>query len=145
MRGVEASVDAVAEQGPSSIAIGVLLAVVGLGVWFGISIWSGATAPENGFSVREAWDSGAYFYIGVPLMALAVAAAAFFRPERAWRWPLWLVAGHQLGVLVLGLGMQSGLSLVILTVILAVLLIAVFAVPAFLGSLAARARVERAY
>ena len=78
-------------------------------------------------------------------MALAVGFAAFMRPERAWRWPLWLVAGHQTGVLLVGLGMQSGLSLIILTLILAVLLAAFFFVPALLGSMAARWLAERAY
>jgi hypothetical protein len=114
-------------------------------VWIGLSVWAGIPTTEAGFRMREAWDSAAYFYLGVPVMTLAVAAAAFLRPERAWRWPVWLVAGHQAGVMIVGLGMQSGLSLVILTVILAILLAALFAVPAFLGSLAARHLMERAY
>jgi hypothetical protein len=121
-----------------------VLAAMGLFVWIGLSVWAGIAA-EDGFRLREAWDSSAYFYLGVPMMALAVAAAAFLRPQRAWRWPIWLVAGHQAGVMIVGLGMQSGLSLVILTIILAILLAALFAVPAFLGAIAARHLAPPAY
>jgi hypothetical protein len=123
---------------------GFLLAGLGLVVWVGLSVWGGI-AVESGFRLGEAWDTKAYFYVGLPLMVSAVALSAFIRPERAWRWPLWLVAGHQVGVLAVGLGMQSGLSLLILTLILAVLLAAFFAIPAMLGSLAARRLGERAY
>ena len=80
-----------------------------------------------------------------PAMMIAVTAAAFHVPERIWRWPLWLVAGHQAGVLFVGLGMQSGLSLFILTLLIAVLLAAFFAVPALIGSLLARRVGARAY
>jgi hypothetical protein len=47
--------------------------------------------------------------------------------------------------MVIGLGMQSGLSLILLTIILGILLAAGFAVPAMLGAMAARAMAERAY
>jgi len=124
---------------------GILLAATGLITWIGLSIWSGFAGPEDGFRLHGAWDAPAYFYLGVPIMALAVAAAAFLRPERAWRWALWLVGGHQLGVLAVGVGMQSGMSLLLLTIIFAVLLAVGFAIPAMLGAMAARALAERAY
>jgi hypothetical protein len=120
-----------------------LLAATGLLVWTGLSVWGGM--GEEAFRLREAWDTQAYFVLGVPVMALAVAIAAYRVPERIWRWPLWLVAGHQAGVLIVGLGMQSGLSLIILTMMLAVLLAVFFAVPAVAGSLLARRIGERAY
>ena len=122
----------------------VILGLFGFTVWIGLSLLVGATA-EIGSGAREAWDSGLYFYLGVPLMALAVGFAAFMRPSRPWRWPLALVAGHQLGVLVLGLGMQSALSLILLTLVLAVLLSALFAIPALIGALARLYLAERAY
>jgi hypothetical protein len=128
--------------GTLRVATGFLLAATGFLVWTGLSLWS--AAGEEAFRLREAWDSEAYFALGVPVMALAVAIAAFHVPERIWRWPLWLVAGHQAGVLFVGLGMQSGLSLVLLTLILAVLLAVFFAVPALVGSLLARRIGERA-
>ena len=124
--------------------MGLILAGFGLITWVALSIVGGLTAePSRG--LREAWDTGAYFWLGVPLMALAVAFAAFVRPRRPWRWPLWLVAGHQLGVLLVGLGMQSGLSLILLTIILAVLLAVLFAIPALLGAVARLYLAERAY
>jgi hypothetical protein len=127
----------------SPTAIGLLLAAVGLAVWVGLSILGGVS--EGGLRLREAWDTAAYFYLGVPVMAVAVAAAAYVMPHRVWRWPLWLVGGHQLGIILVGLGMQSGLSLFILTLILAVLLAAAFTVPALIGSLLARLTGERAF
>ena len=142
MRSVSALADLPAFRTPS-IRMGLLLAATGLFVWIGLSIWAGMAASEGGFRLREGWDSSAYFYFGIPIMALAVLAAAFRRPIRAWRWPLWLVGGHQIGVMLLGLGMQSGLSLIILTAILAILLAALFAIPALLGATVARALVER--
>jgi len=129
----------------SPAGIGFLLAATGLIVWTGLSIWGGLGSAEGGLRLREAWDTSAYFTIGIPIMALAVAAASFVRPRRIWRWPLWLVGGHQLGVLLVGLGMQSGLSLILLTLILAVLLAAFFAIPAAIGSMAARRLMQRAY
>jgi hypothetical protein len=122
----------------------VILGVFGFVVWIGLSILAGATA-EIGSGAREAWDTGAYFYLGVPLMALAVGFAAFVRPSRPWRWPLALVAGHQLGVLILGVGMQSALSLILLTLMLAILLSALFAIPALIGALARLYLAERTY
>ena len=129
----------------SPAGIRLALAATGLVVWVALSIVGGFSASGPGFRLREAWDTEAYFYVGVPLMALAVAAAGFLRPERAWRWPLWLVAGHQAGVLLLGLGMQSGLSLIVLTLALGALLAVLFAVPALVGAEAARRMGERAY
>jgi hypothetical protein len=119
-----------------AVAAGLWLAAVGFAVWIGLSVWGGIGG--EGFRLREAWDTPPYFYIGLPAMALAVAAASYRFPERIWRWPLWLVAGHQVGVLLVGVGMQSGLSLVILTLALAVLLAALLIMPALAGALAAR-------
>ena len=128
----------------SATAAGLWLAAAGLGVWIGLSLWGGVGGSE-GFRLREAWDTPAYFYVGLPVMALAVAAASYQFPERIWRWPLWLVAGHQVGVLLVGVGMQSGLSLIILTLVLAVVLAAMLAVPAIVGAVLAKAMSERAY
>jgi hypothetical protein len=121
----------------SPAATGPLLAGTGLALWTGLSVWGGIGA-DAGFRLREAWDTAAYFYVGLPAMALAVAIAAFHMPSRAWRWPLWVVGGHQAGVLLVGTGMQSGLSLIILTMLLAIILTAVLAVPAFVASMLAR-------
>jgi hypothetical protein len=126
-----------------SVATGLVLAATGFVVWTGLSIWGGL--GQEIFVLRDAWDTRAYFVVGVPAMVIAVAAAAFHVPERIWRWPLWMVSGHQAGVLFVGLGMQTGLSLVVLTLMIAGLLAAFFAVPALIGSLLARRIGVRAY
>ena len=123
---------------PTPLGIGLLLAGVGFLVWTGLSVWAGLGGEDDAFHLREAWTAEAYFLLGMPLMCAAVAAAAFALPEQAWRWPLWLVAGHQAGIMSAGLGMQSGVSLFILTLALAVLLATLFAIPALVGSLMAR-------
>jgi len=122
-----------------------ILGGLGFALWIGLSLIGGLGSEDAGFRVREAWDTPAYFYVGLPLMALAVAIAAFLRPSRVWRWPLALVAGHQAGVLIIGLGMQSGVSLILLTLILAILLGVLLAVPAAIGAIASRHLTERAY
>lgn len=127
------------------VGLGILVAALGFVMWTGLSVFGGLSSDGSAFRLREAWDTAAYFYVGIPAMALAVGVAAFLQPERAWRWPLWLVAGHQTGVLVVGLGMQSGLSLILLTLILAVLLTAFFCVPALIGATVARWMAEQAY
>ena len=143
MRGVEGSGEFLRLVW-SPNGIGALLATTGLITWTSVSLWSGVSAGA-GLDMHEAWQTPAYFYIGVPIMALAVAAAAFLMPDRPWRWALWLAGGHQLGLLVLGVGMQSGLSLVLATLILGILLAVGFVVPAMLGAMVGRAMTERAY
>lgn len=144
MRGVDGSNEPLSVLN-AAWALPVLLAATGLFTWITVSAWGGLAAGEAGFRLREAWEVPTYFYVGLPVMALAVAAAAFLRPERPWRWALWLVVGHQLGVMVVGIGMQSGLSLVILVVVFAVLLAAGFAIPAMIGASVARRLAPRAY
>ena len=139
------SVDRLLRSALTPVGLGVFVATLGFVTWTALSIIGGLVSDESAFRLREAWDTAAYFYVGIPLMALAVGLAAFARPQRAWRWPLWLVAGHQIGVLLVGLGMQSGLSLILLTLILAVLLTAFFFVPALIGAMAARWLAEQAY
>jgi len=122
---------------------GPLLCLVGFIVWTVLSVLGGMEA--EGFRLREAWDIPAYFYLGLPIMALAVAVAAFLVPKRVWRWPLWLVGGHQVGVVLVGIGMQSGPSLILLSAILAMLLVVLFTIPALVGYFINRLVTERAY
>ena len=118
------------------LVTGPALFLIGLSVWTGLSAMSG---------FREAWEMPVYFYVGLPLMMAAVSVASFYMPRRIWRWPLWLVSGHQAGVFLVGLGMQSGLSLSILLAVLAVLLAALLSVPALVGCAVARRATQRAY
>ena len=52
-------------------------AAMGAGGWLVLSAISGR---------REAWDSGLYFTMLLPIIALVVAIVSHRAPERAWRW-----------------------------------------------------------
>lgn len=43
---------------------------------------------------NEAWDSGLYYSVGIPLMCLVILALAFFFPHKPWRWTLAMAAGQ---------------------------------------------------
>jgi hypothetical protein len=140
-RNTEAAIGALLRS-PRGIAC--ILAGIGFGVWISLSLWAGVASGEAAFRLREAWDDPTYFFIGMPAMAAAVAVAGFLQPSRVWRWPLSLVTGHQAGLLLVGVGMQSAPSLALLAVILAAMMGAVLCVPAIIGAVAARHLAERA-
>ena len=56
-----------------------LAAAAGAAVWLGVMAATGR---------REAWDSGLYWSLGMPLMFLVSGALGYFFPERTWRWAL---------------------------------------------------------
>jgi hypothetical protein len=70
------------------------VAAAGLGalVWIVIASVSGRS---------EAWDAGAYFSLGLPLVCLASLAFAYFRPEHPWRWGVLPFAGQLLVALLM--------------------------------------------
>lgn len=43
---------------------------------------------------REAWDSGLYFSVGLPVVCLISMAFAIFEPKRSWRWGVLPVVGQ---------------------------------------------------
>jgi hypothetical protein len=68
-------------------------------------------------------------------MALAAAVAGFVAPRRVWRWSLWMVAGHVLGIIAvhppgMGLGLLP-LAVVIVFLPMTVLLV----IPALIGGM----------
>ena len=67
--------------------------LVGLLAWVGVSIYSGE---------EEAWDSNAFFIVGLPLMMLASAVAGYIEPRRAWRWGLGAVCLQPVALLLNG-------------------------------------------
>lgn len=67
--------------------------LVGLLVWVGVSIYSGE---------EEAWDSYAFFIVGLPAMMLASAVAGYIEPRRAWRWGLGAVCLQPVALLLSG-------------------------------------------
>jgi apolipoprotein N-acyltransferase len=73
-----------------------LAATSGILVWVIVSMMSGR---------REAWDSAAYFQVGIPALCLVSAVMGYISPDRTWRWgaiPLgaqivWMSATQGLG------------------------------------------------
>lgn len=53
--------------------LGILIAGLGLVMWTALSVFGGLASDELAFRLREAWDTAAYFYVGIPVMALAVS------------------------------------------------------------------------
>ena len=54
-----------------------LAAGSGILVWVAVSMLSGR---------REAWDSEAYYQIGLPVLCVVSAVLGYFEPDRPWRW-----------------------------------------------------------
>ena len=51
----------------------------------GAATWLYIAQVENR---REAWDSGTYFILAIPLIGLTAAIVSFFVPSRSWRWAM---------------------------------------------------------
>jgi peptidoglycan/LPS O-acetylase OafA/YrhL len=64
---------------------------VGLSVLIGVGVWEGIGRVTG----VEAWDHGAYWWVGYPLMIIAAGALGFMFPRRPWRWGA-LIIGAQL-------------------------------------------------
>jgi hypothetical protein len=47
---------------------------------------------------REAWDSGVYFVVGIPLMCVLIFAISYLFPIRAWRWTLSMAVGQWVAI-----------------------------------------------
>jgi len=43
---------------------------------------------------KEAWDAGAYFSLGIPVMCAVIFGIAYRFPNRAWRWTLSMAVGQ---------------------------------------------------
>lgn len=88
------------------------------------------------FETREAWDSGAYFIVVLPLLWAAAAVAGFLRGARPWLWAAALVGGQALG-----LGITNGGFLTLGP--LPLVAFAVFGGPCFLAAHWAARRARR--
>lgn len=94
--------------------------------------------------MREAWDSDAYFTIGLAVMAIGAATAGVVAPSGVWRWPIWIVAGHGLAMALIHPPVTS-LGLLPLTVVFAGLpLVLLLIIPAIIGAIVARRGWDRA-
>ena len=67
---------------------------------------------------NEAWDTGLYFALGVPVVCIVAFVLAMLEPDRSWRWGLLPVAGQALWMLVSqGPGNLLPLGLVVFAVL----------------------------
>lgn len=74
----------------------VLIAAEGFAVW---ALFSTLPLLAGGPAIREAWDTNAYWSLGLPVLMLSVAAAGALSAESPWRLAAAAVAGHFLGML----------------------------------------------
>jgi hypothetical protein len=88
---------------------------VGAAVWVVVSLSTGRS---------EAWDSAAYFSLGVPSVCVASALLGVVQPFRSWRWGVTPLIG-QLAALLVTQGVGNLLPL-------GVIVFAVLAVPSVL-------------
>lgn len=100
----------------------------GLIVYLGITLATGK---------NEAWDDGAYYSIGIPVMCVVAFIIGYLFPQRPWRWALSMAVGQASGALLHG----SSLNLLPL----AVIFMTVISLPQFLAAnLGAKYAMKRA-
>jgi hypothetical protein len=112
------------------------LAALGFAVWTGFALFNGSGR------IREAWDTGAYWTFGVPILLLALfAAGAASEPgsgRAAWQLALYAALGHALAAaLVVPAGTDFGLLPLTLALVGLPIFVAFF-VAAVLGRLLGR-------
>ncbi len=90
----------------------------GLVVYLAITIATGK---------NEAWDDGAYYSIGIPLMCMVAFAIGYLFPAKPWRWALGMAGGQMIGALLNG----SSLSLLPFAIVFMV----VISIPQFIAVL----------
>lgn len=115
-----------------------IMACTGFAAWTGVSLADALlrTGADGEFHMREAWDTELYVYAGLPFLMLAAAIAGFLMPRQAWRWPLWLIAGQVVGLLLYAVP-QGGLVLLPLGLVLFTAATILLLIPAYIGVLGA--------
>ena len=78
---------------------GPALALLAFGVWAFFSVLPGLMRTGGEFRIREAWDTGAFWYFGAPLMLCAQVLAGAFARGEVWKQPLWTIGGLFAGIL----------------------------------------------
>ena len=86
-----------------------LSAITGFAVCLAITLATGK---------KEAWDSGLYFTLGMPLMCAVAFGLGWKFPEKAWRWALGIAIGQSVAM-ALGSGSLSlwPLAIVAMTIL----------------------------
>jgi hypothetical protein len=106
----------------SKYAVMVVSVLIGVALEVGIEILSGR---------REAWDSAAYWTVGLPIAAALSLVVGFLSRGNAWIWTL-LVVPSQILTMMVRIG-EVG-SLWPLAVVFGAILSAPFVLAAFIGS-----------
>jgi hypothetical protein len=75
------------------------LAAAGFFVWAFFSLLPGLMQRGEAFRIREAWDTGAFWMIGVPLLLIAQAVAGAREGAAVLRDPLYTLGGIAAGLL----------------------------------------------
>jgi hypothetical protein len=110
---------------------GLLLATEAFAIWAFFTVMPLITG--NG-RIREAWDTHAYWVVGIPLLVLSLAVAGYASKDKPWKLALWTLAGNFLAVLLVSKrGTDFGLLPLVLVLI---------GVPAF-GALTLAAYIAR--
>lgn len=88
---------------------------------FGVSVLGGllvCLAISMATGRREAWDSEAYFYLGIPIMCAVIFVIGYRFPDRPWRWAMSMAAGQAFALVMAGNSLSLWpLSLVAMTVL----------------------------
>lgn len=80
-----------------------LAGVAGLSIALLIAMTAQAPVP---------WSSAAYYWLGWPLMWVAIGLVSRHYPERAWRWPLSMAVGQVFAVILMGQGNLAPVALI---------------------------------
>jgi len=100
--------------------------VSGMAVWILVCAYSGR---------REAWDSGLYFTVGIPVVCLVAGVLGYVEPERPWRWGIVPLIGQAVWMLVSqGVGNLLPLGLVVF---------GIFSIPSILTAIVGAAIVKQ--
>ncbi len=100
----------------------------------------GWAAFSLGGTRREAWDSGSWWLVALPLLALAAGILGYLVPQRVWRWAVTILGGQLLAMVLLRPA-GTNLGLLPLTVVfLFVPMGLIFTALALIGGAIARRR-----
>lgn len=81
----------------------------------GAATWVGIAAAGGR---REAWDSGIYFTLGIPLTCVLAFVLGVVEPARSWRWGVAPFAGEFLAMLLTqGVGSLLPLGMILFAVL----------------------------
>jgi hypothetical protein len=81
------------------MVIGIGLVLTGFAVWTVFSLLP--AQPGAAMRIREAWDTGGFWAIGVPVMLIAQALAGFLNGAGLKYQPLWTLGGLFIAVLLI--------------------------------------------